>query len=88
MVTLRENRAMKNFAIKLVWFTTAYVFFFAVLNQTNVDLRIIMSLHIVGVFLIPYLTYTVLTDNYKTDKTFKDWYEDHPMKTLDEDEDH
>ncbi|MFL9830662.1 hypothetical protein ABS764_07350 [Flavobacterium sp. ST-87] len=79
---------MKNFAIKLVWFTTAYVFFFAVLNQTNVDLRIIMSLHIVGVFLIPYLTYTVLTDNYKTDKTFKDWYEDHPMDTLDEDEDH
>jgi len=79
---------MKNFAIKLVWFTTAYVFFFAVLNQTNVDLRIIMSLHIVGMFLIPYLTYTVLTDNYKTDKTFKDWYEDHPMNTLNEDEDH
>ncbi|MGM8360656.1 hypothetical protein ACSV4D_01945 [Flavobacterium sp. ARAG 55.4] len=79
---------MKNFAIKIVWFTTAYVFFFAVLNQTNVDLRIIMSLHIVGVFLIPYLTYTVLTDNYKTDKTFKDWYEDHQMDTLDEDDDH
>ncbi|GEC73139.1 hypothetical protein SAMN05443543_101237 [Flavobacterium flevense] len=79
---------MKNFAIKLVWFTSAYVFFFAVLNQTNVDLRIIMSLHIVGMFLIPYLTYTVLTDNYKTDKTFKDWYEDHPMNTLNEDEDH
>lgn len=79
---------MKNFAIKLVWFTTAYVFFFAVLNQTNVDLRIIMSLHIVGMFLIPYLTYTVLTDNYKTDKTFKDWYEDHPMNTLNEDEEH
>lgn len=79
---------MKNFATKLVWFTSAYVFFFAVLNQTNVDLRIIMSLHIVGMFLIPYLTYTVLTDNYKTDKTFKDWYEDHPMNTLNEDEDH
>ncbi len=79
---------MKNFAIKLVWFTSAYVFFFAVLNQTNVDLRIIMSLHIVGMFLIPYLTYTVLTDNYKTDKTFKDWYEDHHMNTLNEDEDH
>ncbi|WP_234982496.1 hypothetical protein [Flavobacterium flevense] len=47
-----------------------------------------MSLHIVGMFLIPYLTYTVLTDNYKTDKTFKDWYEDHPMNTLNEDEDH
>lgn len=77
---------MKNFAIKLVWFTTVYVFVFAALNQINVDLRIIMSLHLIGFFLIPYMTYTVLTDNYKTTKTFKDWYEDQPMKTLDEEE--
>lgn len=77
---------MKNFAIKLVWFTTVYVFVFAILNQTNTDLRIIMGLHTIGVFLIPYMVYTILTDNYTTTKTFKDWYEDHPMKTLDEEE--
>ena len=23
--------------------------------------------------------YKVLTDDYKTDKTFEDWYEDHPI---------
>ncbi|WP_140484981.1 hypothetical protein [Flavobacterium sp. GSA192] len=78
---------MKNFAIKLVWFTTAYVFVFAGLNQTNVDLRIIMTLHLIGVILIPYMTYCVLTDKYKTNKTFKDWYEDHPMDTLEDEED-
>lgn len=70
--------------MKLVGFTTVYVFVFAGLNQTNVDLRIIMSLHLIGVILIPYMTYCVLTDKYKTNKTFKDWYEDHPMETLDE----
>lgn len=77
---------MKNFAIKLVWFTTIYVFTFAILNQTDTDLRIIMGLHIFGVFLIPYMVYKVLTDNYTTTKTFRDWYEDNPMKTLDKEE--
>ena len=78
---------MKNFAIKLVWFTTAYVFVFAALNQTNVNIRILLLMHSIGFLLIPFMTYTVLTDNYKTNKTFKDWYEDHPMKTLDKEED-
>ncbi|WPR72788.1 hypothetical protein SLW70_06585 [Flavobacterium sp. NG2] len=85
-VTLRENKVMKNFAIKLVWFTTAYVFIFAGLNQTDISLRIIIGMHIIGVFLIPFMVYTVLTDNYTTTKTFKDWYEDHEIKTLDNEE--
>lgn len=85
-VTLRENRVMKNFAIKLVCLTTAYVFVFAALNQMNVNIRILLLMHSVGFILIPFMTYTVLTDNYKTNKTFKDWYEDHTIKTLDEDE--
>jgi hypothetical protein len=25
------------------------------------------------------MVYKVLTDNYKTDKTFEDFYEDHPI---------
>ncbi len=77
---------MKNFAIKLVWFVTAYVFIFAGLCQTSIALPILMNLLIIGVFLIPYMVYTVLHDHYTTTKTFKDWYEDHPMKTLDEEE--
>ena len=32
------------------------------------------------------MVYTVLHDDYKTSKTFKDWYGDHPMETLEEDE--
>lgn len=75
---------MKNFAMKLLGFTTAYVFVFATLNQTNVNIRILLMMHSIGFILIPLMSYTVLTDNYTTNKTFKDWYEDHPMETLDE----
>ncbi|WP_262887261.1 hypothetical protein [Flavobacterium sp. XN-5] len=30
------------------------------------------------------MVYAVLTDKYTTTKTFKDWYEDHSMDTLDD----
>ncbi|MBF6640515.1 hypothetical protein IVB69_03395 [Flavobacterium sp. J49] len=71
---------MKNFAIKLVWFTTIYVFVFAGLCQTNVTFQAIMSLYILGLFLILFMVYIVLTDSYKTSKRFKDWYGDHTVE--------
>ena len=77
---------MKNFTMKLVWMTTVYVFVFAALNQTNVNIRILLLMHSIGFILIPFMTYTVLTDNYTTNKTFKDWYEDHPVDSLEEEE--
>lgn len=75
---------MKNFAIKLVWFTTIYVFVFAGLCQTTIFLPVLMTLYCLGIVLILLMVYTVLHDDYKTLKTFKDWYGDHPMETLEE----
>ena len=75
---------MKNFAIKLVWFTTIYVFVFAGVCQTHVALPVIMTLYFIGISLILLMVYTVLNDDYKSTKTFKDWYGDHPMGTLEE----
>lgn len=75
---------MKNFAIQFVWFTTLYVFIFAGLCQFNIPLAVLISLLIFGHLLILFMVYTVLKDKYTTTKTFKDWYEDHPMDTLDE----
>lgn len=77
---------MKNFAIKLVIFTTVYVLVFAGLNQTNVPLSILMLLYSIGIILILFMVYSVLHDDYKTSKTFKDWYNDHPVETLEEEE--
>ncbi|MNT01743.1 hypothetical protein D3C72_1362230 [compost metagenome] len=75
---------MKNFVIKLVIFTTVYVLVFAGLNQTNVPLSILMLLYSIGIILILFMVYSVLHDDYKTSKTFKDWYNDHPVETLEE----
>lgn len=75
---------MKNFAIKLVWFTTIYVFVFAGLCQTNIFLPVLMGFYSIGALLILFVVYTVLHDDYKTSKTFKDWYGDHLMETLEE----
>lgn len=77
---------MKNYAIKLVWFTTAFVFIFTGLSQTNVPLPLISSLFILGSLLVPHMVYTVLRDKYNTKKTFKDWYNDYPVKKLEKDE--
>ena len=75
---------MKNFAIKLVWFTTLFAVVFAGLSQTNIAISTAIVLFIVGQLLVIYMVYTVLTDNYSTAKTFKNWYEDHPRNTLNE----
>ena len=77
---------MKSLAIKVVWFNTLFVFVFAGINQTNTPLQIIMILFIIGSFLIPFMVYEVLTDNYTTTKTFKDWYNDFPVETLEKEE--
>ncbi len=35
---------------------------------------------LLGQFMVVYMVYRVLTDNYTTDKTFEDFYEDHPVR--------
>ena len=77
---------MKNFVIKLVWFVTGFVFIFTGLCQFKTSLPLLTSLFIIGSFLVPFMVYKVLTDDYTTFKTFKDWYEDNPIETLDEEQ--
>ena len=77
---------MKNSAIILVWLTTIYAFTFAGLSQTNIQIPTMFALYILGICLVIVMVYKVLRDNYKTTKTFKDWYGDHPIKTLEEEQ--
>jgi uncharacterized membrane protein YqjE len=75
---------MKSYAIKLVWFTTLYLVMFTVLCRLNINYFVLMCMLVAGQFLVLWMVYKVLTDNYKTERTFKDWYEDRPVKTLEE----
>ena len=75
---------MKNFAIKLVWFTTLFVVIFAGLCQTTIALPTLTTILIIGQILVIFMVYKVLKDHYSRTKTFNDWYEDHPKNTLEE----
>jgi len=74
---------MKNYAITLVWLTTACLFAFVVLTQLELSMPMLLSLLFAGQVLVGYTVYKVLTDKFKTNKSFKEWYEDMPKKELD-----
>jgi len=74
---------MKNFAIKLTWLTTIYLIVFVALCQTKLFFPVLMGLYFIGVTLMLLLIFTVLHDEeYKTNKKFKDWYQDNSKKNL------
>ena len=75
---------MKNFSIKLVWFTTLFFIVFVGLCQTNINPSTLLIIFIVGQILVLFMVYKVLKDQYSSTKTFKDWYEDHRIDILED----
>lgn len=71
---------MKNFAIKLVWFTTAYLVVFTALSAVGIAYPLLWGMLLLGQFLVLYMVYKVLSAAYTTDKKFRDWYSDVPKK--------
>lgn len=71
---------MRSTAISLVYLVTIFLVFFTALTQMNVRFDLLFYLMMGGQLLILVMVYKVLTDNYKTDKTFDHWYEDHPRE--------
>jgi hypothetical protein len=71
---------MKNSAIRLVWFTTAYLVVFTALSALDMALPLLWGMLLLGQLLVVYMVYKVLTDDYTTDKKFRDWYSDMPKK--------
>ena len=70
---------MKNTAIRLVLATTFVLVVLTIMAQLNFPFGWMFFLTCFGQVLLIYTVYKVLTDKYTTDKTFDDWYEDHPM---------
>lgn len=69
---------MKNTAILLVLATTLLLVVLTIMAQLNFPFSWMFFLTFFGQLLLIYAVYRVLTDKYTTDKTFDDWYEDHP----------
>ncbi|WP_029037659.1 hypothetical protein [Salinimicrobium xinjiangense] len=71
---------MKLSAHFYVIIATLFLVAVAVMVFYNVPYDIVFYTVIVGQAWWLLTVYKVLTDNYTTDKTFDDWYEDNPMK--------
>jgi len=74
---------MKNTAIRLLLAATFVLVVLTIMAQLNFIFSAIFFLTVFGQVLLIYTVYKVLTDKYTTDKTFDDWYEDHPMSDKD-----
>ncbi|RSC95158.1 hypothetical protein [Tenacibaculum singaporense] len=70
---------MKNSAMFLVLFVTIFLLVLTALAFTNIGFSWMFILTVIGKLLVILMVYKVLRDQYTTDKTFEDFYEDYPI---------
>lgn len=59
--------------------TTLLLITVSIMVSMNFPINWIFWVTCLGQVLVALMAYRVLKDNYRTTKTFKDFYEDHPM---------
>ena len=59
--------------------TTLLLVTLTIMAAMNLPFNLIFWLMCAGQLLVVLMVYKVLRDNYTTDKTFEDFYEDHPI---------
>lgn len=72
---------MKVSAMGLVAFTTLVLVTLVIMASMNFPFNWVFYVTIFGQGLVVFMVYRVLTEDYQTDKTFDDFYEDYPMDT-------
>lgn len=73
---------MQGTAMFWVGITTLLLFTVTIMVAMDFPFNWVFYLTVLGQVLIVYMVYKVLTDNYTTDKTFEDFYEDHPIQNI------
>ena len=70
---------MKNSAVLWVGATTLVLVTVTIMAAMDFTFSWVFYLTVIGQVMIVIMVYRVLKDNYKTEKTFADFYEDHPI---------
>ena len=70
---------MKNSAMFWVANTTIILVIVTIMAAMNFPFNWVFYVTVLGQSMVVYMVYKVLTNDYNTDKTFKDFYEDHPI---------
>jgi len=71
---------MKTTGITWLVFTSLVLVLLAILSALDFSFSLIFFIMCIGQILLVITVYGALTDNYTTDKTFKDFYEDYTPK--------
>ncbi|PQJ14045.1 MULTISPECIES: hypothetical protein [Nonlabens] len=69
---------MKTNALFWVYLVTAVLVILTVSSQLGTSFKWIFTGTLIGQLLLLTMVYKILTDDYETDKTFEDFYEDRP----------
>ncbi|MEN8817250.1 MAG: hypothetical protein ABF274_10345 [Nonlabens sp.] len=69
---------MKNRAMQWLAMTTLILITVTIFTTMNLSFSWVFYLTVAGQALLVVTVYKVLKDDYKTDKTFEDFYEDRP----------
>ncbi len=59
--------------------TTIALLLLTIMAALDYPFNWVFYMTVLGQALLIYMVYRVLVDDYKTDKTFEDFYEDHPI---------
>ncbi len=70
---------MKTSAMFWVAATTIALITVTIMSSMNFPFNWVFYVTIIGQIMILYMVYRVLTEDYTTDKTFEDFYEDYPI---------
>lgn len=70
---------MKTSAMFWVATTTIVLITLTVMATMNFSFNWVFYVTVLGQVMVVYMVYRVLTDNYTTNKTFDDFYEDFPV---------
>ena len=70
---------MRSSAMFWVGITTIVLITLTIMASMGFPFNWVFYVTVIGQFMVVYMVYRVLTDNYQTDKTFEDFYEDKPI---------
>ena len=70
---------MKISVMFYVAVTTLFLITVTIMVSMDMPFNWVFYLTVIGQILVAVFVYKVLTDNYTTEKTFADYYEDHPI---------
>ncbi len=70
---------MKVSTMGTVAITTIALLLLTIMAALDYPFNWVFYMTVLGQGLMIYMVYRVLVDDYKTDKTFEDFYEDHPI---------